>query len=383
MTAKSWETKTLEALRQAPGYIEVEFEFCTMGMVSSDNEGEAPVKKRTRIGTNCPAVAEALAVMQCAGGHRHVQLLQGRASACQQYPVYFCKVVCRAVARQLDRDLKSKRVGPRMKAVITSVSNQREDVDQSFGLSRQSMNCSCACGALSVSPTISRISSAYPCMCSEPVVVEAHDCTGLMEALLEKEREEGESMASGRIFGVQRSEEQQAKSTEEANERIKEKERRRREEQERWNMTGHTDTHERGLECAREMARLDHPHEEEHPNLDWYYGPGYFTDDVKGGLLDKQQCIDARRLEMDYFRRMGVYRKIKRSEVPAGARIITTKWVDTNKGTEDEPNYRSRLVGREIKTDDRPDLFAATPPLESLRYVLSLCASTQDGPKPH
>ena len=87
MTAKSWETKTLEALRQAPGYIEVEFDFCTMGMVSSDNEGEAPVKKRTRIGTNCPAVAEALAVMQCAGGHRHVQHLQGRASACQQYPV--------------------------------------------------------------------------------------------------------------------------------------------------------------------------------------------------------------------------------------------------------------------------------------------------------
>ena len=86
---------------------------------------------------------------------------------------------------------------------------------------------------------------------------------------------------------------------------------------------------------------------------------------------------------MDYFRRMGVYRKIKRSEVPAGAKIITTKWVDTNKGTEQEPNYRSRLVGREIKTDDRPDLFAATPSTESLRYVLSLCASTQDGPNPH
>ena len=69
---------------------------------------------------------------------------------------------------------------------------------------------------------------------------------------------------------------------------------------------------------------------------------------------------------------------IKRSEVPAGAKVITTKWADTNKGTEREPNYRSRLVGREIKTDDRPDLFAATPPLESLRYVLSLCASTQE-----
>ena len=69
--------------------------------------------------------------------------------------------------------------------------------------------------------------------------------------------------------------------------------------------------------------------------------------------------------------------------MPAGARTITTKWVDTNKGSESEPNYRSRLVGREIKTNERPDLFAATPPLESLRYVLSLCASTQEGAKPH
>ena len=35
------------------------------------------------------------------------------------------------------------------------------------------------------------------------------------------------------------------------------------------------------------------------------------------------------------------------------------------------------MVGRDIKTDNRPDLFAATPPLESLKYVLSLCASTR------
>ena len=105
-------------------------------------------------------------------------------------------------------------------------------------------------------------------------------------------------------------------------------------------------------------------------------------DDVRGGILDKQMCIDARKLEMQFFRKMGVYRKIKRTDLPPGAKVITTKWVDTNKGTEAEPNYRSRLVGREIKTDERPDLFAATPPLESLRYVLSLCASSQSGPNP-
>ena len=66
-----------------------------------------------------------------------------------------------------------------------------------------------------------------------------------------------------------------------------------------------------------------------------------------------------------------------------GKKPIAVRWVDVNKGDDEDPNYRSRLVGREIKTDDRPDLFAATPPLESLRYVLSLCASSQSGPNPH
>ena len=94
-------------------------------------------------------------------------------------------------------------------------------------------------------------------------------------------------------------------------------------------------------------------------------------DDVRGGVLDKQSCIEARRLEMHLFRKMGVYRKMKRADLPSRAKVITTKWVDTNKGSDTEPNYRSRLVGREIKTEERPDLFAATPPLESLRYVLT------------
>ena len=186
----------------------------------------------------------------------------------------------------------------------------------------------------------------------------------------------------GAIAGVQRSAEQQKKSTEELNEKIIRKEGRR--DCDVWNQQGQIDSHERGLVCAKEMAnaRLDHPHDER-PDLSWYYGPGYFTDDVKGGTLIKERCIEARMLEMEYFRKMGVYRKIKRTDLPPGAKVITTKWVDTNKGTEEEPNYRSRLVGREIKTDERPDLFAATPPLESLRYVLSLCASTQEGPNPH
>ena len=63
-------------------------------------------------------------------------------------------------------------------------------------------------------------------------------------------------------------------------------------------------------------------------------------------------------------------------------KTITTRWIDTNKGDETLPDYRSRLVGREIKKDKRNDLFAATPPLESLRFLLSICASHQKSRRP-
>ena len=63
-------------------------------------------------------------------------------------------------------------------------------------------------------------------------------------------------------------------------------------------------------------------------------------------------------------------------------KVITTKWLDQNKGDTDNPNYRARLVGREIAHDKRDDLFAATPPLESIRMIISICASNQSSGSP-
>ena len=90
--------------------------------------------------------------------------------------------------------------------------------------------------------------------------------------------------------------------------------------------------------------------------------------------LDKALAVKARKIEMDYFKAMKVYTKTKR--LP-GMKVISVKWIDTNKGDSVNPDYRARLVGREIKKDKRTDLFAATPPLESLRFIVSVCASNQ------
>ena len=99
-----------------------------------------------------------------------------------------------------------------------------------------------------------------------------------------------------------------------------------------------------------------------------------FVDDVTGEPLERAEAIKARKLEIKFFKQMGVYTKVKRE---AWMKVISTKWLDVNKGDSANKNYRARLVGREIKRDKREDLFAATPPLESLRMILSICANHQ------
>ena len=61
-----------------------------------------------------------------------------------------------------------------------------------------------------------------------------------------------------------------------------------------------------------------------------------------------------------------------------GGKIIGTRWVDVNKGDFDNPNCRLRLVGRHFNVGRDDNLYAATPPLEALRFVIS-CAATWGG----
>ncbi len=62
-----------------------------------------------------------------------------------------------------------------------------------------------------------------------------------------------------------------------------------------------------------------------------------------------------------------------------GATIISVTWIDINTDEEIFDNYKSRFVAREIKKDDRPDLFAAFPPLYALTAVISMCAIGSTG----
>ena len=70
---------------------------------------------------------------------------------------------------------------------------------------------------------------------------------------------------------------------------------------------------------------------------------------------------EARREEMEYVRKMHPYDKVHISECKraTGKMPITVRWIDINKGDKDKPNYRSRIVARELNTYKRDDLFAA------------------------
>ena len=49
--------------------------------------------------------------------------------------------------------------------------------------------------------------------------------------------------------------------------------------------------------------------------------------------------------------------------------------VDTDKAFEEPTQIRSRIVAKEFKSGERPDLYAGNPALEALKAVISIDAS--------
>jgi len=60
-----------------------------------------------------------------------------------------------------------------------------------------------------------------------------------------------------------------------------------------------------------------------------------------------------------------------------GWKIIKTRWIDINKGDDVEVIYRSRLVGKEFNDSKVDGLFAGTPPLEALRFLVHEAATIE------
>ena len=109
-----------------------------------------------------------------------------------------------------------------------------------------------------------------------------------------------------------------------------------------------------------------------------------FYDDVTGCPLDPEQVRQARLEEIAWMRSKPVWSEVPRRQAleRTGRPPISTRWVDVNKGDEQKPVHRSRLVVREIKRKGEqtlPDhaLFASMPPLEALKTLCSVVTSVK------
>ena len=101
-------------------------------------------------------------------------------------------------------------------------------------------------------------------------------------------------------------------------------------------------------------------------------------DDVTGEFLDPKEVLRARLKELEYIREKKVYVKITRKQArEMGIKVIGTRWIDINKGDAANPNHRSRFVAKEYNTGEDATLFAATPPLEALRLLVSEAATIE------
>ena len=83
-------------------------------------------------------------------------------------------------------------------------------------------------------------------------------------------------------------------------------------------------------------------------------------DEYTGAELDPAQVKAAKTEELDFFRKKGVWDVVSRDEAH-GSRVVGTRWVSCNRGDENHPDVRCRLVCQEVKTYQSEELFASTP----------------------
>ena len=101
---------------------------------------------------------------------------------------------------------------------------------------------------------------------------------------------------------------------------------------------------------------------------------------MSGKELDVEGVRRARAKEMTYIWDKKVCEKADKQEaIRQGYNITGSRLVDIDNGDTSKPDYRSILVAKEINTGYEEGLYASTPPLEALRWILSETATVEVG----
>ena len=121
----------------------------------------------------------------------------------------------------------------------------------------------------------------------------------------------------------------------------------------------------------QDIVNEEVPDEGDDPEMAW--------DDVKDAELDVKQVRIAREEEVGYMEKRNIWTIVPETDCweMLGKPPVSVRWGDTLKSD----GVRSRLVARDFKgaDKDRDDLFAATPPLESKRLLISRASTRKNG----
>ena len=102
-------------------------------------------------------------------------------------------------------------------------------------------------------------------------------------------------------------------------------------------------------------------------------GDSEVWDDISGEPLPAAAVRTARAEEVAFMEEWGCWTRAPYEEAVTcgGRKPIATRWVDVNKGDAASPDVRSRLVAKDFAGQRDDSFFAATPPLEALRMLIS------------
>jgi hypothetical protein len=116
---------------------------------------------------------------------------------------------------------------------------------------------------------------------------------------------------------------------------------------------------------------------DEEEELRLHAATGPFWDEVTGEALPADLVRAAREEEIKFMVSWQVWDDAATGECwrTLGRKPLAGKWVDVNKGDAQRPVVRSRYVAKEFADRKSDEFYAPTPPLESLRLLLSHVAS--------
>ena len=107
-SATSWRLPCLQRLMALKGMYAAVFHMCQFGMTQEDEQGTGLIKKATRVVTNSAAI-DGMVERKCPGGHRHIQLVSGRAKKAAEYPQALCDAFIDGLLVEMERCKEKER----------------------------------------------------------------------------------------------------------------------------------------------------------------------------------------------------------------------------------------------------------------------------------